>query len=272
MTTLHKNAKDLSGIRFGRAVALRAVDRVRKASGGTRLVWECACDCGAVFRTVTDNLSSGRTKSCGCYFREMLSKHPHALGKPQTKRVQSAVESGLMEASEATIPGFPLYTVTPDGYVYSYRAKKGGPRNALTHVARRAKSGAVYSGVNLFLDGKNYFKFVHQLVAICFLPPPRADQKLVRHLDGNPQNNHVSNLAWGNAKENEADKRRHGRNLARGRHPMAKLTEQKVALVRQAHEAGYDYARIAKFMGVSKSAIGMIIRGENWAETELEPA
>lgn len=51
---------------------------------------------------------------------------------------------------------------------------------------------------------------VHRLVAAALLPPPNPGQTEVRHLDGNPSNNSVANLAWGTHSENEFDKVRHG--------------------------------------------------------------
>jgi hypothetical protein len=59
--------------------------------------------------------------------------------------------------------------------------------------------------------------FVHGLVAEAFLGP-RHEGMQVRHLDGNPTNNHVSNLQWGTQGENNRDQVRHGT------HPWAKKT------------------------------------------------
>lgn len=52
-------------------------------------------------------------------------------------------------------------------------------------------------------------EYVHRLVALVFLGPPR-DGDEVRHLDGKPSNNVVKNLAWGTHLENMQDMVRHG--------------------------------------------------------------
>ena len=52
--------------------------------------------------------------------------------------------------------------------------------------------------------------FVHQLVLLAFVGPMPEGQ-LTRHLDGNPQNNVLSNLRYGTALENSQDAVRHGR-------------------------------------------------------------
>lgn len=57
---------DLSGTRFGRLFALRAI-------AGSRLRprrWECACDCGKTTEVITRDLIDGHTSSCGCLHRE----------------------------------------------------------------------------------------------------------------------------------------------------------------------------------------------------------
>lgn len=53
----------------------------------------------------------------------------------------------------------------------------------------------------------------HRLVALAFHGEPPEGCPLVRHLDGNPDNNKPENLAWGTYSENEADKKTHGRNF-----------------------------------------------------------
>lgn len=49
----------------------------------------------------------------------------------------------------------------------------------------------------------------HRLVALAFLGEPPAGME-VRHLDGNPANNVIANLAYGTHSENMRDKVRHG--------------------------------------------------------------
>lgn len=54
--------KDITGVRFGRLVALRYLPSIKK--------WECMCDCGNITYVLSQNLNSGHTKSCGCYKKE----------------------------------------------------------------------------------------------------------------------------------------------------------------------------------------------------------
>lgn len=53
-------------------------------------------------------------------------------------------------------------------------------------------------------------RLVHRLVADAFIPNP-DNLPLVRHMDDNPSNNRVDNLAWGTQTDNMQDCVRHGR-------------------------------------------------------------
>lgn len=63
---MHTNAKDISGQRFGRLVAVAPTGERRRG----HIVWECACDCGGKHFTTTCMLRIGSVKSCGCILVE----------------------------------------------------------------------------------------------------------------------------------------------------------------------------------------------------------
>lgn len=56
-------AKDVSGQRFGRLIALSITGR-RDAAGCA--FWVCACDCGSRCEALSKDLRSGHKASCGC--------------------------------------------------------------------------------------------------------------------------------------------------------------------------------------------------------------
>ena len=60
---------DISGRRFGRLVAVRYV-----YSKNHRRFWECICDCGAQCIIRQDQLTTGKTRSCGCLSRDVKSE------------------------------------------------------------------------------------------------------------------------------------------------------------------------------------------------------
>lgn len=97
------------------------------------------------------------------------------------------------------------YAVSSDGQVRRiatrYTRRSGKPLSTFAQT-----SGHLV--VNLSVDGVRHRRYVHRLVAEAFLP--KSDD-VVRHLDGQPSNNSVENLAWGTAYDNHLDTVRHGR-------------------------------------------------------------
>lgn len=67
-----------------------------------------------------------------------------------------------------------------------------------------------YHNHQLSMDGTRVPATAHALVLAAFVGP-RPGGLVVRHLDGNPANNALSNLAYGTDAENAADCLRHGR-------------------------------------------------------------
>jgi hypothetical protein len=63
---LHPNARDITGVRFGKLVAKEPTGERRDG----KLVWRCECDCGGVRETTQASLASGHAQSCGCALSE----------------------------------------------------------------------------------------------------------------------------------------------------------------------------------------------------------
>lgn len=72
MKTKIGNTLDLTGDRYGRLVALRFVGMAKYSYA----MWECECDCGAIYIAYASRLRSGNTQSCGCLQKE---RHATAL-------------------------------------------------------------------------------------------------------------------------------------------------------------------------------------------------
>jgi hypothetical protein len=95
---------------------------------------------------------------------------------------------------------------------------------------------------------------------------PRPDGYEARHLNGNGEDNHVSNLAWGTRKENYADQRRHGVAAIGSKHGSAKLTEASVREIRALHRIlKWPVDRIAAAYGVSGNHLRKVISGIYWS-------
>lgn len=106
------------------------------------------------------------------------------------------------------IPHFPGYFVDTNGCVYSNLNKdKQLIVKKLHH--KKSRSSGQYCDVNLYQrsingKGRGLRKKVHHLVLETFVGP-RPINGVARHLNDNSLDNHLSNLKWGNQKENSDD-------------------------------------------------------------------
>lgn len=95
------------------------------------------------------------------------------------------------------IKDYPNYYVTDCGDVYSrnfHREKR------IKKLKQRVDKYG-YFVVQLSKNGKEIHKSVHRLVADAFIPNPE-NKPQVNHIDGDKQNNKVSNLEWVTNAEN----------------------------------------------------------------------
>ena len=59
-----------------------------------------------------------------------------------------------------------------------------------------------YSSVTLSVNGKKIRKYIHRLVAEYYLGFQEKEGKVINHIDGNKQNNNISNLKIISSSEN----------------------------------------------------------------------
>lgn len=153
------------------------------------------------------------------------------------------------------IPSFPLYEVSDKGEVRNIETSTVLKPN----TARRGGHRFVVLSQGSEDSRKN--RYVHSLVLETFVGP-RPEGLVCRHLDGDPNNNELSNLAYGSCAENCHDKIRHG-NLH-----LAKLDERKVRIIRGLHQIDpeqFTQARLSQIFGVNQSCISRVIRRQRWA-------
>ena len=85
------------------------------------------------------------------------------------------------------IEEFPEYRISNLGNIKN-------KRDELMVVGKR-KSNSGYYQVRLFKDHKYYYRYIHRLMAIAFIPNPN-NYRTVNHKDGIKTNNIVDNLEW----------------------------------------------------------------------------
>lgn len=114
------------------------------------------------------------------------------------------------------VPGYEgRYEASDQGRVRSYQPWRGTPvPRLLTPVVQRfGYHKLAMSGPGPYGDRPT---LAHRVVMDTFVGP-RPDGLVTRHLDGNPSNNSLSNLAYGSMQENSDDTKQHGRNYALNR-------------------------------------------------------
>ena len=160
------------------------------------------------------------------------------------ERTVMAPELKVIESNTA-------YLVSSDGHVYSTMPWRGTERRELTQETHRQG----YKIVTLSQPRKRHL--VHVLVGEAFLPSRPKGQE-IRHLDGNPANNDISNLAWGTRQDNLEDARRHDTLCVGSRSPNALLNEESVVEIRSLIKQGYTQREIAEMYDVTKACIANV--------------
>ena len=163
-------------------------------------------------------------------------------------------------AEWVVVSDYPNYAVSITGLVLNIK------RNRL--VAQNMDRGGLYKRVTLWKGNKCNGAYVHRLVASAFLLNPQGKPQ-VNHIDGDKLNNHVENLEWVTAKENND----HARDVLN--RPFAKgelsgkniLSRSEVDEIRARYTRGkISHESLAKEYGVSRPTISTLLAGKSWRD------
>jgi hypothetical protein len=133
-----------------------------------------------------------------------------------------------------------LYKISDLGNVWSERRQR-----LLSTKPNKHRGYPEFCVVNL--DGKQRTMSVHQEVMKAFVGPLSPGHQ-VRHLDGNPLNNDLSNLTYGTPKENQSDRRKDGYQGPR------LLSAEQIEEIRHKAKMGISSGQLAKEYEVSTIA------------------
>ena len=164
--------------------------------------------------------------------------------------------------------GYPNYTITDDGKVFSLNYGRSGKKKEM----KPNKDINGYNRIELSIEGKKKKFMVHRLVALAFIPNP-DNLPEVNHKDENKTNNMVGNLEWCSIKYNNTYGTRLERvskiqlNRKDKSRPVKQFTKDGVFIKEypSMHEVerqtGFYYSHIGKCCkGKSKSSYGYIWR------------
>lgn len=172
-----------------------------------------------------------------------------------------------------TIPGWDMYEVSSKGRVKRLAGFTKGNRwipehlmklDTMKDTPKRKRRGR--RRVILQQDGRKWSTpKVAQLMLFAFKGPPPTSKHHARHLDDNPSNDKLYNLAWGTHKQNMQDAVRNKVYRYNENSHRAKLTNEQVRKIRRLHAKGtHTYVKLAKKFKVHASTVRHIIKGYNW--------
>ena len=162
------------------------------------------------------------------------------------------------------------------GYEDAYEASDQGRVRSLDRVVMVERKGTLhlrrYKGrilqphpdpngylvVNLCVDGTTLTKRVHPLILLAFVGP-RPEGMDIRHLNGIPDDNRLSNLAYGSSSENHLDKVWHGKR---------KLQPHQIYEIRARLAAGEVQRVIAVDYGVTNVTVCDIKTGRRYGHVQ----
>lgn len=134
------------------------------------------------------------------------------------------------------------YEVSNMGRFWSVRAK-------VFPKAQVTEKGYLRVGI-ISDDGHQCSKSIHSMVLTAFVGP-RPNGLQTAHLDGNPSNNRLSNLAWVTPKENCSHKKLHGTHRTGAAHWGIKLTDADVDELRRLRREGWTWKELGFCFNVS---------------------
>lgn len=169
-------------------------------------------------------------------------------------------------------PSYDGYSITNDGIAYTHRRRFGLGKGAGGGVAvdwKYQKKLNQYEGhggymyVSISTPSGQRSVPIHALLMDAFVGPRPAGME-IRHLDGNPKNNSLSNLCYGTRAENANDRVKHKAQPRGQKHGRAKLSLDDVEKIKQLYQEEKTIAYIARLCGVGESTVRDIVKGRNW--------
>lgn len=156
---------------------------------------------------------------------------------------------------------FPGYWVSDRGRIWSDIS------NSFIYGCPTGRCGHI--DVSLMRNGVRHRALMHRLVAEAFIPNPKG-YPLVRHLDDDPSNNCVENLAWGTQQDNMQDAIKHGRfKYFTDEDREAAMAVRRIPIIgirysdgeKSYYESSMEASRI---LGVNQTDISSVVRGEHY--------
>lgn len=175
---------------------------------------------------------------------------------------------GLYEVSESgLVKSLDRYIVGKDGVKKRFKGRE--LFQTITKTDERGHLPRAY--VQLWKNNKVKLLSVHKIVATAFISNPKG-KPCINHIDGNPLNNHYTNLEWSTYSENQKHAYKNG--LAKPKRPYIQKTNRAVVGVNRAAGKTIRFNSIhetARQLNVSVMAVSNVVR-ENAKRTDKKRA
>ena len=215
-----------------------------------------------------------------------LPSHDRLTGNELMPEAYQPIE-GFVDETWLPVPGWEeAYEVSDHGRLRSrdrvclrptHRSKEQRRKGKIIALATLSKYGHLRA--NLYWKNKRTRMYIHQIVLLAFLGP-RPEGLEVRHINGDPTDNRLCNLAYGTRKENSADSVLHGTKrigalkvsaAKKGiatiwgeAHGRSKLTEADVRELRNEKQAGASAASLASKYNIAQATVSKICNYTSW--------
>jgi hypothetical protein len=163
-----------------------------------------------------------------------------------------------------TLPWLAGYEVSEDGDVRHTSRKATRPAG---YVLKGCVQRDGYRIYKLTVFGFKRIYKAHRLVCEAFHGRPPNERMEVAHFDGNPANNHYTNLRWASRQENDRDRVAHGTDPRGERNPRAILDWSKVREIRARYTGKRgQMAELAAEYGLTRGGMAQVVYGRTWRE------
>ena len=169
------------------------------------------------------------------------------------------MEEDYMDERWWYIDGAPGYMISDCGRVWSERTER------FLKVKPMDREG--HMGVCMSINGEPRYEYIHRLMAKAFIPNPHS-LPVVRHLNDNPRDNALENLAWGTQRDNMHDALRNGKTFCTTPENRRRIAdEQSIPIIAVNLTTGErlkfkGQTEAARVLGIHQANIWKVLNGE----------